>query len=182
MRWGVAGSFSVGETQIDTDLTVALEHPRLELTFTGHDLASDYARAVTTSIRNKGQAPSPCEVFVLFPSAAIFADIATFTAIANRPGQSVEAIAGTIVFPHPPMPRTRLTFTSCRCKGRDARYLRCKATTKPKTIDAAGAPPITRDVPLMVIPRSITTRRKNANRRPYEGLARTAVTISSRLS
>ena len=54
MRWGVAGSFSVGETQIDTDLTVALEHPRLELTFTGHDLASGYARAVTTSIRNKG--------------------------------------------------------------------------------------------------------------------------------
>ena len=37
---------------------------------------------------------------MLFPSAAIFADIATFTAIANRPGPSIEAIAGTIVFPH----------------------------------------------------------------------------------
>jgi mono/diheme cytochrome c family protein len=34
-----------------------------------------------------------------------------FTAIANRPGQSAEAIAGAIVFPHPPMPQTRLTRT-----------------------------------------------------------------------
>mgnify|MGYP003403640404 CR=1 FL=1 len=41
----------------------------------------------------------------------IFADVPTFTAIANRPGQSAEAIAGAIVFPHPPMPQTRLTRT-----------------------------------------------------------------------
>lgn len=44
-------------------------------------------------------------------TATVFADVPTFTAIANRPGQSAEAIAGTIVFPHPPMPQTRLTRT-----------------------------------------------------------------------
>jgi cytochrome c len=44
-------------------------------------------------------------------TTAIFADVPTFTAIANRPGQSAEAIAGAIVFPHPPMPQTRLTRT-----------------------------------------------------------------------
>jgi mono/diheme cytochrome c family protein len=44
-------------------------------------------------------------------TTTIFADVPTFTAIANRPGQSTEAIAGAIVFPHPPMPQTRLTRT-----------------------------------------------------------------------
>ena len=42
-------------------------------------------------------------------TTTIFADVPTFTAIANRPGQSAETIAGAIVFPHPPMPHVRLT-------------------------------------------------------------------------
>jgi cytochrome c len=44
-------------------------------------------------------------------TTSIFVGVPTFTAIANRPGQSAEAIAGAIVFPHPPMPQTRLTRT-----------------------------------------------------------------------
>jgi cytochrome c len=42
---------------------------------------------------------------------SIVVNVPTFAAIANRPGQSAEAIAGAIVFPHPPMPQTRLTRT-----------------------------------------------------------------------
>jgi len=41
----------------------------------------------------------------------ILVDGPDFTAIASRPGQSAEAVAGAIVFPHPPMPQTRLTRT-----------------------------------------------------------------------
>jgi cytochrome c len=44
-------------------------------------------------------------------TTTIFKDVPTFTAIAHRPGQSAEAIAGAIVFPHPPMPHTQLTRT-----------------------------------------------------------------------
>ena len=44
-------------------------------------------------------------------TTTIFADVPTFTAIANRPGQSAEAIAGAIVLPHPPMPHVQLTRT-----------------------------------------------------------------------
>jgi len=39
----------------------------------------------------------------------IFADVPTFTAIANRQGQTAETVAGKIVLPHPPMPRVQLT-------------------------------------------------------------------------
>jgi mono/diheme cytochrome c family protein len=42
-------------------------------------------------------------------SAAVPADVPSFFAIANRPGQTVEAIAGRIVLPHPPMPKIQLT-------------------------------------------------------------------------
>lgn len=42
-------------------------------------------------------------------SAAVPADVPSFAAIANKPGQTAEAIAGRIVLPHPPMPKVQLT-------------------------------------------------------------------------
>jgi mono/diheme cytochrome c family protein len=41
--------------------------------------------------------------------ATVSADVPSFEAIANKPGQSAEAIAGRIVIPHPPMPQIQLT-------------------------------------------------------------------------
>lgn len=42
-------------------------------------------------------------------NATVPADVPTFEEIANVPGQTVEAIAGRIVIPHPPMPTIQLT-------------------------------------------------------------------------
>lgn len=42
-------------------------------------------------------------------SASVPADVPSFERIANKPGQTVEAIAGRIVVPHPPMPQIELT-------------------------------------------------------------------------
>ena len=42
-------------------------------------------------------------------SATVPADVPTFVAIANKPDQSAESIAGRIVVPHPPMPQIHLT-------------------------------------------------------------------------
>jgi len=42
-------------------------------------------------------------------SASVSADVPSFIAIANKPGQTAEAIAGRIVIPHPPMPQIHLT-------------------------------------------------------------------------
>lgn len=44
-------------------------------------------------------------------SASVPADVPSFVAIAGRPGQTAEAIAGRIVLPHPPMPQIQLTRT-----------------------------------------------------------------------
>jgi mono/diheme cytochrome c family protein len=41
--------------------------------------------------------------------ATVPADVPSFKAIADKPGQSAEAIAGRIVVPHPPMPEIQLT-------------------------------------------------------------------------
>ncbi len=41
--------------------------------------------------------------------ASVPADVPSFLAIASRPGQTAEAIAGRIVLPHPPMPQIQLT-------------------------------------------------------------------------
>jgi cytochrome c len=41
--------------------------------------------------------------------AAVPADVPSFATIANKPGQSAQAIAGAIVVPHPPMPQIELT-------------------------------------------------------------------------
>lgn len=42
-------------------------------------------------------------------NAAVPADVPSFAAIANKPGQTAETIAGRIVVPHPPMPTINLT-------------------------------------------------------------------------
>ncbi len=42
-------------------------------------------------------------------SVSVPADVPSFVAIANKPGQTAEAIAGRIVVPHPPMPQIHLT-------------------------------------------------------------------------
>jgi cytochrome c len=41
--------------------------------------------------------------------AAVPADVPSFEDVANKPGQTAEAIAGRIVIPHPPMPTINLT-------------------------------------------------------------------------
>jgi mono/diheme cytochrome c family protein len=42
-------------------------------------------------------------------SAEVLADVPSFVAIANKPNQTAEAIAGRIVLPHPPMPTIHLS-------------------------------------------------------------------------
>jgi len=42
-------------------------------------------------------------------NATVSADVPSFKDIANKPGQTTEAIAGRIVIPHPPMPTIQLT-------------------------------------------------------------------------
>lgn len=42
-------------------------------------------------------------------NANVSADVPSFIAIANKPGQTAEAIAGRIVIPHPPMPQIHLS-------------------------------------------------------------------------
>jgi cytochrome c len=41
--------------------------------------------------------------------AEVKADVPSFKAIANKPGQTAETVAGRIVIPHPPMPQIQLT-------------------------------------------------------------------------
>jgi cytochrome c len=41
--------------------------------------------------------------------AAMPSDVPPFATIANKPGQTAQAIAGAIVIPHPPMPQIQLT-------------------------------------------------------------------------
>lgn len=41
--------------------------------------------------------------------ATVPADVPSFADIANKPGQTVQTIAGRIVIPHPPMPKIQLT-------------------------------------------------------------------------
>lgn len=42
-------------------------------------------------------------------SSTVAADVPSFPAIANKEGQTMEAIAGRIVIPHPPMPAIALS-------------------------------------------------------------------------
>lgn len=50
-----------------------------------------------------------CHVVSKPASSTIAADVPSFVAIANKPGQTMEAIAGRIVIPHPPMPAIALS-------------------------------------------------------------------------
>ncbi|WP_072392351.1 cytochrome c [Hyphomicrobium sp. CS1GBMeth3] len=50
-----------------------------------------------------------CHVISKHPASSVAADVPSFPAIANKPGQSMETIAGRIVIPHPPMPAVALT-------------------------------------------------------------------------
>lgn len=42
-------------------------------------------------------------------TATVKADVPSFLAIANKPDQTAEAVAGRIVLPHPVMPQVQLT-------------------------------------------------------------------------
>lgn len=50
-----------------------------------------------------------CHVVSERAVSPVAADVPTFAAIANKPGQTMEAIAGRIVIPHPPMPAIALS-------------------------------------------------------------------------
>lgn len=50
-----------------------------------------------------------CHVVSAHAVSPVAADVPTFVAIANKPGQTMEAIAGRIVIPHPPMPAIALS-------------------------------------------------------------------------
>jgi mono/diheme cytochrome c family protein len=50
-----------------------------------------------------------CHAISRKPAPSLAADVPSFYAIANKPGQAVETIAGRIVIPHPPMPAVSLT-------------------------------------------------------------------------
>jgi mono/diheme cytochrome c family protein len=50
-----------------------------------------------------------CHAISRTPGSPLAADVPSFYAIANKPGQTMEMIAGRIVIPHPPMPAVALT-------------------------------------------------------------------------
>jgi mono/diheme cytochrome c family protein len=50
-----------------------------------------------------------CHVVSETAASPVAADVPSFPAIANKPGQTMEAIAGRIVIPHPPMPAISLS-------------------------------------------------------------------------
>lgn len=50
-----------------------------------------------------------CHAISKTPASTVAGEVPSFPAIANKPGQSMEAIAGRIVIPHPPMPAIALT-------------------------------------------------------------------------
>jgi mono/diheme cytochrome c family protein len=50
-----------------------------------------------------------CHVVTERAVSPVAADVPTFAAIANKPDQTMEAVAGRIVIPHPPMPAIALS-------------------------------------------------------------------------
>lgn len=50
-----------------------------------------------------------CHVVSKQTTSTVAADVPSFSAIANKPGQSMESLAGRIVIPHPPMPAISLS-------------------------------------------------------------------------
>lgn len=55
-----------------------------------------------------------CHLIERQTAGAVPADVPSFTAIANKDGQTMEAIAGRIVIPHPPMPAIALSREEIR--------------------------------------------------------------------
>jgi cytochrome c len=50
-----------------------------------------------------------CHVVSKQAASPVAADVPSFLAIANKPGQTMETVAGRIVIPHPPMPAIALS-------------------------------------------------------------------------
>jgi mono/diheme cytochrome c family protein len=57
---------------------------------------------------------STCHVVDASPGNVAKSDISSFYSIANRPDQSQERLAGSIIFPHPAMPKVSFTNTELR--------------------------------------------------------------------
>ncbi|AHB48711.1 hypothetical protein W911_10395 [Hyphomicrobium nitrativorans NL23] len=57
---------------------------------------------------------SGCHLIERKSAGALPADVPSFAAIANKDGQTMEAIAGRIVIPHPPMPAIALSREEIR--------------------------------------------------------------------
>ena len=55
-----------------------------------------------------------CHLIEQTSAGALPADVPSFLAIANKDGQTMEAIAGRIVIPHPPMPAIALSREEIR--------------------------------------------------------------------
>lgn len=55
-----------------------------------------------------------CHLIERQTGGAVTADVPSFTAIANKDGQTMEAMAGRIVIPHPPMPAIALSREEIR--------------------------------------------------------------------
>ena len=55
-----------------------------------------------------------CHVIEKSSSGNTHADVPSFSSIANRPNQSVEALSGWLMAPHAPMPDPHLTRTEIR--------------------------------------------------------------------
>ncbi len=89
MRW----IFGVAALPICTTAAHAQIHPDAK---TGKELASELCVSCHVVSREAS-------------SATISADVPSFTTIANKQGQTAEAIAGAIVIAHPPMPQIQLT-------------------------------------------------------------------------
>ena len=57
---------------------------------------------------------SACHLIAQSSAGALPADVPSFAAIANKDGQTMEAMAGRIVIPHPPMPAIALSREEIR--------------------------------------------------------------------
>lgn len=55
-----------------------------------------------------------CHLIEQTSAGTLPADVPSFAAIANKDGQSMEAVAGRIVIPHPPMPAIALSREEIR--------------------------------------------------------------------
>ena len=85
---------------------------------------------------NKGHAVAEtlcagCHLIERQTAGAVTADVPSFAAIANKDGQTMEAVAGRIVIPHPPMPAIALSREEIRNVVAYIMTLRTAETEKP---------------------------------------------------